>query len=348
MPVYAKGKKWRVRVWWKGKPREWVLEEGASKADAEAFEARKRVELEVGAERIETRVVPRLSAFIENVYLDHAQVHLAKKTMKDRTYTLATLEAHFGDMRLGDIDKVAVARFQKARLREVSAGSVNDDVKVLLAVLNYAREELGYPIAPLKVKHLPKSGRRRNVTPWTTDEMGRLLLAVRKKSPDILPLVVCIANTGLRKGEALALTWENVDERRKLLRIWPNAEWQPKNRQPREVPYNQTVADLFKQRASKKWVFPCSTGERYATWPQRQFDRARKAAGLVGGPHTLRHTYASHFLDANPDLYLLGQVLGHSHQRVTELYSHLLPTHLERARTAVEFKPPRMLAVVEG
>ncbi len=57
----------------------------------------------------------------------------------------------------------------------------------------------------------------------------------------------------------------------------------------------------------------------YACWPQRAFDRARRAAGLKGGPHTLRHTCATHFLKHNPDLYLLGRVLGHSHGRVTEL-----------------------------
>jgi hypothetical protein len=34
-----------------------------------------------------------------------------------------------------------------------------------------------------------------------------------------------------------------------------------------------------------------------------------------------------------------GQVLGHSHQRVTELYAHLLPGHLDRARNAVNLGP---------
>jgi hypothetical protein len=40
-----------------------------------------------------------------------------------------------------------------------------------------------------------------------------------------------------------------------------------------------------------------------------------------------------------PDLFLLAHVLGHSHQRVTELYAHLLPDHLARARNAVNLGP---------
>jgi len=48
-----------------------------------------------------------------------------------------------------------------------------------------------------------------------------------------------------------------------------------------------------------------------------------------------RHTYASHFLASVPDLFLLAQVLGHSSIRITELYSHMLPGRLNRAKNAV-------------
>jgi integrase len=86
-------------------------------------------------------------------------------------------------------------------------------------------------------------------------------------------------------------------------------------------------------------VFPSREGSRYAFWPVNLFDRARKAAGLAGGPHKLRHTFASHFLATTPDLYLLAQIMGHSHAKVTELYAHLLPDHLARGRAAVSFAP---------
>ena len=59
---------------------------------------------------------------------------------------------------------------------------------------------------------------------------------------------------------------------------------------------------------------------------------------MKGGAHTLRHTYASYFLQTK-SLAALAGVLGHSHTRVTELYAHLLPNHLEGARNAVSFAP---------
>ncbi len=52
-----------------------------------------------------------------------------------------------------------------------------------------------------------------------------------------------------------------------------------------------------------------------------------------------RHTFASHFLQAKPDLFALGRILGHSHTRVTELYSHLLAEHLAETRNVVTFEP---------
>jgi integrase len=43
----------------------------------------------------------------------------------------------------------------------------------------------------------------------------------------------------MRKGEALALTWPQVDAERREIRIWPSEEWQPKNGRPREVPISE-------------------------------------------------------------------------------------------------------------
>jgi hypothetical protein len=48
------------------------------------------------------------------------------------------------------------------------------------------------------------------------------------------------------------------------------------------------------------------------------------------------------------DLLLVARVLGHSHQRVTELYSHLLPGALDRARDAIAFTPDIGSAALEA
>ena len=95
-------------------------------------------------------------------------------------------------------------------------------------------------------------------------------------------------------------------------------------------------------------MFPCSTGERWTCWPKLQFDRARKAAGLRGGPHTLRHSFASHFLAGQPDIGLLAQVLGHSEESVTGLYQHMLPERLARPRNVVSIGLPPARSTAQG
>jgi integrase len=178
----------------------------------------------------------------------------------------------------------------------------------------------------------------------------RLLFEVARVSPDIFHIVLFLATTGARRGEALSLPWQHVDVSKRIVKIWTvpgedkdelEAEWSPKTRE-REVPMPDVLLPYFQgDRLSSKWVFPSrQTGDRFAFWPARQFDRARDAAGLKGGAHQLRHTFASHFLERNPDLFLLARLMGHSHTKVTELYSHLVPGYLDRARNVVVFEFP--------
>jgi integrase len=341
MGVYAKKKtskgqkRWTVAIYFKGRRRDFTVK--GSKADAEAFEARQRVELaEQGVDAM--RVVPRLSDFCVAHYRPHAETRLRNTTWYKQKFLVAEIMAWLGNLKLDECGTVETGE-RYARIRRdcgLKPVSVNNELRVLRRIVNYARER-GLPIPPPRFKMLPEGGGGR-VRVWNDHEVAALMGACAEVSPSIVPLVVFLLNTGCRKGEALALTWDHVDLDRGMIRIWPSADWSPKNGKPREIPISKALMPfLTGSRASDKWVFPSSTGERYAAWPKLQFDRARAKAGLVGGPHTCRHTYASHFLMARPDLFLLAQVLGHSEIAVTRRYSHLLPDHLERARDAVNF-----------
>jgi hypothetical protein len=72
---------------------------------------------------------------------------------------------------------------------------------------------------------------------------------------------------------------------------------------------------------------------------QASFAAIVDAAGLTGGPTRAatptRATFYAPSRRAVPDLFELARVLGHSHVRITGLYTHLLSGHLERSRNAV-------------
>lgn len=339
MAVYRKGDKWRVRVWLRGERQDRIV--SGSKADALAVEAALRTEM-ARSSTSPTPTVPLFSVFLAK-YQVHAEAHLRASTHSNRKYTWATLLKHFGHVGLDEIGTAAVEEFKAARLADkVKPATVNANMNALRAILGYARE---FHVLPeIRWRALPEVGRRR-VVAWTRAEVDALYRSVQKEAPDILPIVVFLANTGCRKSEAIALESANVNLKRGVVTIQPSvaAVYTTKDNEAREVPINSALRPWLKG-VKGQWVFPSSTGERFAFWPQRKFDLARRKAGLVGGPHTLRHTYATHFLASTPDLFLLARVLGHSTTYVTELYSHLLPEAMRRAAKAVSF-PARPRAV---
>lgn len=340
MPIYPKGDKWRVVVWHRGVRHDWIQE--GTKAEAELFEAAKRVELRAVDPASAGRIAPTLSEFSRGAYRTHAMRHLKKRTWTNRVYTLANLIDRLGDLKLSEIATAHIEEYKASRREdEIGPSTINDELKILRTVLAYARE-LGLVVAQPMIKDLSTHGIRRRVTAWTRAEVSQLLKHVGALSRDIEPLVVFLLNTGCRKGEALALEWKNVDLKRGLIFIEPSEEWQPKDGEARQIPISDALMKVLRRKPqSKRWVFPNEKGERYAFWPQRAFDRAREAAGLKGGPHTCRHTFATHFLQGRPDMFLLARLLGHSTAYVTELYSHVLPDHLATARNVVSLGAKR-------
>lgn len=339
MPVYRHGKnRWRVRIWNAGSHQDKVVH--GSKSDALAFEARWRVEIEARGAK-EHRVAPRFSTFSVETYKPHAKAHLRASTWSARRYQLTELIGHFGELKLTSISASDIEAYKHRRLADgVKPISVNNELAVLSAVLAYARH-LKVPVAVVEITKLPVVQKSRLVV-WSVDQVGALLRSCASVSAGIVPLVMFLANTGCRRGEAITLRWSSVDLDARILRIESSDEWQPKSGHAREVPISDELLESLRALPrTSSHVFPSPlTGEPFAFWPKLQFDRARKLAGLQGGPHTLRHTFASHFLKKVPDLFLLARVLGHSDTRVTRLYSHLLPEHLLRARNAVQFALP--------
>lgn len=323
----------RIVIWTQGKPKEWVVR--GTKADGEKFEAQKRIELgELGSGL--RNAVPFSTLCRE--YAVHAEAHLKLSTWKVRRYLLATLIEAMGGVRVDQLAVPRIEAYKHRRLATVGAVAVNNELAALSAVLTYGRSA-GYTIPRLKWRKLPERGHGR-VKVWTVEELTLILDAAASKTPALLPMLVFLANTGARKGEAIAAESSWVDLKAGLLRVPANEYWQPKNGRPREIPISDALLPVLKaRRGSDRWLFPNRSGKRFKAFPFLIWQKALKASSVAGNPHMFRHTFASLFLQKVPDLFLLAQILGHSSTRVTELYSHLLPGHLERARNAVSISP---------
>jgi integrase len=341
--------RWRKQISIKGVRH--MLTFHGSKADTLAYEAQRRVEL--GQAPAKQGTVYGFETYCADIYKPYAKSTLRASTWNNsRKYQVETLILFFGRMKLPDIHEPEIEAYRQKRLAAgISKGTINDEVIRLGTALKYAREQK-LPCSDPKIPHykITRSNKDK-VQCWTRDEAAKLLSTAKEHASWFYPLFLFLFETGARKSEPIALTWKRVDFTQKTVRIWNDetTQYEVKSRE-REVPLSDHLLLVLKEQklrwGKSEYVFPTVTnrfegqaGEKMAEFPDASFTRILGLAGLKGSPHKTRHTFASLFLRAKPDLFMLGRILGHSHSRVTELYSHLLPEHLAEARGVVSFAP---------
>ena len=147
--------------------------------------------------------------------------------------------------------------------------------------------------------------------------------------------------SGLRISEVCGLKWAGLDltQRRVLVR--------GKGRKERVVPLGRIAAaaieSLWKAlgqvHEAEDFVFPGNDDPQKPLRPlvlQKRLKRYLAAAGLDPAltPHKLRHSFATHLLDAGADLRAVQELLGHSHLKTTEIYTHVTAERLKKAYDA--------------
>ena len=169
------------------------------------------------------------------------------------------------------------------------------------------------------------------------DEVRRLFDAVSNPR-QLLPLQVAYA-AGLRVSEVVRLKVTDIDSQRMVLHIRCS-----KGRKDRLVPLSplllQYLRCYWRNHRPKDWLFPGRTaaGHKSIAAIQRVCSQAVRTAGLTkkASMHTLRHSYATHLLEAGTDLPTLQKLLGHSQLSTTALYLHISQPHLQRAGSPLD------------
>ena len=141
-------------------------------------------------------------------------------------------------------------------------------------------------------------------------------------------LVTVAVETGMRRGELLALEWADVDLDRREIYI-PDS----KNYDPRVVPLSRDCVDALSahpRHLKSPLVFRDDAGAALSTSTlSHRFRLAARRAGIEDFRfHDLRHTFGSWKVQAGHDLYRVGKMLGHRTLAQTQRYAHLRPTDL--------------------
>jgi integrase len=141
-----------------------------------------------------------------------------------------------------------------------------------------------------------------------------------------MPIVIAALNTGMRKGEALGLTWEQVDLKHGFILLDVT-----KSGERREIPINETLRDTLSglpRHITGSYVFwQGKDGRRYGD-VKKSFRSAVRRAGIKDFRfHDLRHTFASQLVMAGADITTVKELLGHKSLAMTMRYAHLAPSH---------------------
>lgn len=149
-------------------------------------------------------------------------------------------------------------------------------------------------------------------------------------------------SSGLRVSETAHLKVSDIDSKRMMVRIR-----QGKGSKDRYSILSHVALEVLRQYwreyRPSEWLFP---GE----WPdkpisersiQKAFDKAKKLAGITkpATVHTLRHSFATHLLEAGTDLHHIQLLLGHRSPKTTTIYMHVSRKDLGRIVNPLDLMP---------
>lgn len=323
MSIYQRGRIWWIDYYYKGRR----LREPASESKQEAINALTARKGDIVKGRFDLKQKIRDWRFEEFSveFLEHRKS--GRRWWKSDICRMRTLIRYFGGFFLADITPFDVEKFKVERRKSVSGPSVNRELALLKSMFNAARQwgfvRIENPVRG--VRYYPERQKERILT---EDEARRLIAAGGKT---VKPVIVLALNTGMRKSEILDLRWDNVDFKRRFIRVERS-----KNNRSRKIPMNSAVfEELQKLRGNgSEHVFTKERSSERLRCVRSAFESACRRAEIQNLRfHDLRHTFATNLVMSGVDLVTVKEILGHSTIEMTVRYSH--PSDL-RKMAAVE------------
>lgn len=256
---------------------------------------------------------------------------------EDDSIVRTHLTPTFGRMRLDALTPLVVRQFASGLAERRAPKTVRNVHGVLHNVMALAVTAGKVPSNPCIGTKLPANERRKVMACLTEQQLSHLFAC----TPEWWrPLVVTLAGTGMRWGEATGLTVEHVDLMAPEIRIRQTLNPTATRYKPtpktkagrRHIGLPQAVVDvllpLVAGKAGSEPVFTTEDGElvkhrlfNYSVWQP-----ACKAAGSKATPHDLRHSHAALLIANGVPMPAISQRLGHASIKTTfDTYGYLLP-----------------------
>lgn len=286
----------------------------------------------------------------KDIYIKHIELHREYNTVLNYKTTFNKF-SKLNDMALEDIKQLHIQIIVDSLVKEgLSRGTILDNLKRLNNVFDAAvspyKAIAVNPIENIKDIVLPKNKTKKNkIKALTKSELDTLLSNITPVNDYIITLIA--SNCGLRIGEILGLTWDDIDFKRKVIMV--TKQWKELSKgvygfgnlksenANREVPIPpNALAALEKYKDSLKVI---SFDKRVVPDKNTKSTTSRlvkkyRDLGFNISVHDLRHTYATLLL-GDPknkiDYKTVAKFLGHNVEMTIKIYSHVTQDMIDAA-----------------
>ena len=252
----------------------------------------------------------------ERMIEDLCRYNYAPRTQQTYVAQIARLARHFGASP-DQLTREQVREYQD----QLTSQHVSWLPQAVAAMQFFYNKTLG---RDWKITHSYRRKPKRLPVVLTPEEVSRLLVAV--EPPKARMLLTIMYGCGLRISEAMGLQIRDIDSQRMVIHIR-----QSKGRKDRYVPLGTTLLnqlrDYWRTERPASFLFPGSQADK--PWNvaavRQEFRQAKRIAGIETPctTHTLRHSYATHCLQAGMDVGMIQQILGHASLETTATYTHV-------------------------
>ena len=292
------------------------------------------------------------------VWFEEWLTHYIKPSSKQRTFEQYSRAAqihilpYLGDIELTNLTPFILQKFITGLTengnKRTGKGLSPNFVKTILSIVQNSLKTahlVGYlpEYSANKIKRpKPKEKQVECFSAWEQKKIEEAALSAKKDK--YRGIILCLY-TGLRIGELLALTWNDIDFEKSILSVTKTCHDGNENgkhiriidtpkteNSRRQIPLSKTLVKMLKEMKKKsKCEFVIADGEKpvFIRSYQRMFELFLKKLSLQHkGFHSLRHTFATRALECGMDVKSLSEILGHKNATITlNRYAHSLWEH---------------------
>lgn len=325
-------------------------------------EGKKQAKIEADniLQEIKTKITNNINKDLEHItlkqfidmYLEHKSLYNALRSIETYKVSLKAFSTLY-DLKLSKITALDIQQcIDELTKRELKEITIKSYLTKLSTVFNSAINDYNIltksPIKKIKIKESKTSNEKKALN---DEEFNKLIETFNNSIyKNYLPIIIIAGTCGLRIGEILGLTWDDIDFKNKTLTV--NKQWKIVKEKPKKI---YDFGELKSKNSNRIIPIPDNTlnfleelktnapinymrriVKNRSTYSADTFlNRLFKKLGFNITIHELRHTYATKLISNGIDFKTAAKLLGHSVEQTLKTYSHVNDDMMNKASNVI-------------